>query len=581
MRVTLCQRARRRSPSRPIVAVPIGPDGTRPTGRSVGQPWAGGFSTGTSSASRTSTTSPSAYASSLMRPLARRSDSAARTWATDAAGATRVMVRTSARMPTLASDLTLRTRALAEPRPDLGRGVGEERCEQAQQRLEGEAQRGTGARSGLVALTAVGAVLDELEVVVAERPEEGLRGLERAGVVPALEPLGRLVDDVGEGREHRQVEGVGHGGTKVAVDVTEAEGELARVEHLDGEPAPDLHLAGVVGGVGAEATGGRPVAHRVGAVGLDDVFGRLGVALGLAHLLAVGVEDPAADRGVLPRRHAVLEVRARHRGEEPGADDVVPLGTQVVGEDAREERLVRPEPVAVGGALADGPAGGDLRRQRRRGPRVHDVGVGDEATGLAALGLLVAFGHVDLGVDGKRGGGRGQRVVVVDLTRGVDGVPDRERHAEEALARDEPVAVEALDPVLVARAHEGGVEVDDVAHADELGAQRLLAAAVADVPLARGDDLERLVALLVEVGLALGLLRLSVEVAGLAERGHDGLARAEGRLRRERLGVERLAGPAGEPFRCLGLEPPVARDEGADRQLQLAPPHDVGEVAEG
>ena len=41
---------------------------------------------------------------------------------------------------------------------------------------------------------------------------------------------------------------------------------------------------------------------------------------------------------------------------------------------------------------------------------------------------------------------------------------------------------------------------------DERGAQVLLAAAVADVPLARGDDLERLVALLVEVGLALGLL---------------------------------------------------------------------------
>ena len=31
------------------------------------------------------------------------------------------------------------------------------------------------------------------------------------------------------------------------------------------------------------------------------------------------------------------------------------------------------------------PAGGDLRRQRRGGPGVHDVGVADEAAGLAAL----------------------------------------------------------------------------------------------------------------------------------------------------------------------------------------------------
>ena len=86
------------------------------------------------------------------------------------------MVRRSARMPTLASDLTLRTparaapdrgeqrwgrhrtaarrrrsgpglpvhRALTEPRPDLLGRVGDERSQQAQQRLEREAQGGAG-----------------------------------------------------------------------------------------------------------------------------------------------------------------------------------------------------------------------------------------------------------------------------------------------------------------------------------------------------------------------------------------------------------------------------------------------------
>ncbi len=50
-----------------------------------------------------------------MCPLARRSASAARTCVEAASGATSVIVRTSARMPTFASDLTLRTPARAAP----------------------------------------------------------------------------------------------------------------------------------------------------------------------------------------------------------------------------------------------------------------------------------------------------------------------------------------------------------------------------------------------------------------------------------------------------------------------------------
>ena len=48
-------------------------------------------------------------------PAARRSASAARTWASAASGPTRVIEGTSARMPTLASDLALRTAASAAP----------------------------------------------------------------------------------------------------------------------------------------------------------------------------------------------------------------------------------------------------------------------------------------------------------------------------------------------------------------------------------------------------------------------------------------------------------------------------------
>ena len=37
------------------------------------------------------------------------------------------------------------------------------------------------------------------------------------------------------------------------VGLAEGEGELGGIEHLDCQTAPDLHLTGVVGGVGAQA----------------------------------------------------------------------------------------------------------------------------------------------------------------------------------------------------------------------------------------------------------------------------------------------------------------------------------------
>ncbi len=92
------------------------------------------------------------------------------------------------------------------------------------------------------------------------------------------------------------------------------------------------------------------------------------------------------------------------------------------------------------------PPGGDLGGERRRGPRVHHVGIGDEAARLAPLVLAVAVGDVAGGVDGQARLVGHQRVVVVDLAVGIERVPERERHAEVALAADQPVGVETLDP---------------------------------------------------------------------------------------------------------------------------------------
>ena len=318
-------------------------------------------------------------------------------------------------------------RPLVGPRPHLLGDVGQHRGEQPEHDVERDPQRRTGAGGAGIPLGAVGAVLDQLEVVVAERPEPLLGGLEGPGEVPRLEAGGGLGDDVAQPGEQGEVERLGHLRHEVALHVAERQRELAGVEHLDGEPAADLDLAGVVGRVGAEATAGRPVAHGIRAVLLEEVLGGDHVAARLAHLLAVGVEDPPADRRVGPRHRAELEVRAHHGREQPGADDVVPLRAQVEREHLLEQRV-------GAGARGVAPAAGDLRGERRGGPGVEDVGVADEAAGLAALALGVAGRRVGGGVDGELGLGGHDRAVVDGLAVGVDRVPDRDRHAEEALA---------------------------------------------------------------------------------------------------------------------------------------------------
>ena len=145
------------------------------------------------------------------------------------AGAMTVAVWTSARIDCLASDFALRTPASASaaavttagspsagssaavghearctepglpPRPDLLGDERQHRREQPQLHRERERQR---RLRGLAppASDAVGPRLHQLDVVVAERPEERLRDLERPRVVERLERGGRLVDDAGQRR---------------------------------------------------------------------------------------------------------------------------------------------------------------------------------------------------------------------------------------------------------------------------------------------------------------------------------------------------------------------------------------------
>ena len=111
-------------------------------------------------------------------------------------------------------------------------------------------------------------------------------------------------------------------------------------------------------------------------------------------------------------------------------------------------------------------------------------------------------------------------------------------------------------------------------------AQVGVTSAVADVPLTGTDDLQRLVALLVEVRLALGGLGLTVHLARLHQGLDDELAGGEGGLAGNGLVPVGGAG-VDDPLRGLTEDTSVATNDGTSRQLQLAPPGDVSEVTEG
>ncbi len=211
------------------------------------------------------------------------------------------------------------------------------------------------------------------------------------------------------------------------------------------------------------------------------------------------------DARVGPRHLAVLQLRPKHRREQPRADDVLPLAAQRVREDEVPQLRVA------------FPAARDLRSQRRGRPGVHDVDLAGEFG--AAVRLAVAGGNVGRRIDGQPVFRRHQHGTLVAL--GVELVPDRDGHAEEALARDQPVAGEAADPVLVAHAHVVGGEVDLAARGDQRVAQLRVARAVRDVPLVRRDDLERPVALLEELHLVHDRLRFADQLAALAQQLDD------------------------------------------------------------
>ncbi len=133
--------------------------------------------------------------------------------------------------------------------------------------------------------------------------------------------------------------------------------------------------------------------------------------------------------------------------------------------------------------------------------------------------------------------------------------------------------------MLVPDAHEVGMPHEAASGVEECLAALGIPGTVADVPLPARHDLEGSLAALVVADLVLDGARLTEQVAGLGEQAGDLAARGLGRLPAERLPC-RDGAVAGQPLRALGLQPPVALDHRTEWEVELAPPHDIGAVAE-
>ena len=479
--------------------------------------------------------------------------------------------------------------ALMHPAPHFFGGVRQVRCQQACEGIQAQSQRGAGGLHGLLARHmaggvggAVRAVLDQFDVIVAELPEVVLDDFQSLGMLVVVEAFGGFAHYEGHLGHGCAVQRFGHVGRVPAcgcrsahmmVLILTADGqcELGGVEQLDGQTAADLHLAFVVGGIQAQTCRSGPITHRVGAELLDRLVWHNHVALGLRHLLVVRIKNPSRQGGIGPRQTLVLEMRAIHGGEQPGADDVLTLRTQVHREGGIENRLV------LFARLF--PAGHDLRGERRGRPRIHDVRFGGEATGHVALVLAVAFRHIVGRIDRQAVLARHDRMIVIGGAVFLHRIPQRERHAEEALTGDQPIAIQAVHPVFVTHAHEIRMEVQFATAFDQFGVQLLIGAAVLEVPLAGSDDFERLVALLVEVRHTLGRSRLAVKIAGFAQCVDDDLACGECRLAGGFL-EDALAFLVFDPVRGVHHDASVALDDGTQRQVQITPPLNVGHVTE-
>ncbi len=214
----------------------------------------------------------------------------------------------------------------------------------------------------------------------------------------------------------------------------------------------------------------------------------------------------------MPGQGPVFEVGAGHGGEEPGADDLVGLGSEIHGEGP-------PEQVGVGL-----PSAGDLGAEGRGRPGVHHVRIAGEPARPASLRFRVTGRRLRAGIHRQVLFVRDDRASVVDLAAGVDRVPQRDGHPVEALPAHQPVAGQAVHPVLVPHPHVRRNPFELAPTPEERLPQVVVPPAVAEIPLAAGHDLQGTIALLEELDRVGDRTRVTPQVAGSGQGVGDGPA---------------------------------------------------------
>ncbi len=286
------------------------------------------------------------------------------------------------------------------------------------------------------------------------------------------------------------------------------EGEAQRVGTVGGNTFGEFLLrvlAHLGRGLGAAQAGGALFQQGLERDAVDQVHRIEHVALGLGHLLALGVAHETVHVNVF-ERHAAREVRAHHdHPGDPEEDDVV----------ARDQHGGGQVEVVVfrRGSVVQrfGPA--ERREGHERGgiPGVQHVGIARELRARAGLGLGVglAAGHVDL----------------AGLV-----VPRRDLVAPPELAADAPVLdvvhplVVGVDPVLGHELHLAGGHGIDGLLGDRLARRVALAhLAHGDEPLVRQHGLDHLARAGADGDHEFVLPGLDQGTGGL-QVGHDGLA---------------------------------------------------------
>ena len=110
--------------------------------------------------------------------------------------------------------------------------------------------------------------------------------------------------------------------------------------------------------------------------------------------------------------------------------------------------------------------------------------------------------------------------------------------------------------------------------------QRFIPASVADVPLATGDDFQWTISLFVELHRVRDWPWLGLQVAGCAQQLNDQCLCLLHRFSCQRC-VLSATTLRNDCRRRLGKNSTVATDDCASGQIELTPPHHVGEVTEG